>query len=272
MIENFEKWKAVRESESNEELNEIFGLSKLFKSFFKSLSEPMKKKVELLTKNIDNKTGKVKDAKELVNDLVSTFKSIADDKKADLKGMDTPEDIKTVIKEFILEIKAVFAASRVPYSAMIESEINEEDSALNEDLKSDFIDVMKSDDSDFEEMLEMWLDDWASSNGGDDVKSLEKAAIKMIDTMMKTFQKKIEGFGTERLEKLIALTSKNTNPKKSEIDSILKAKKDASKEVETPEGKQEFLDTIKDELKNIEVLKTKNADGSYDVTFKSVKL
>lgn len=270
-VQNFESWS----SSQTEEVNELFGLGKLFKSLFASFSEPLRKKVDLISKNVDSKTGKVRDAKELSNDLVNTFKIIADDKKADLKGGMQKEEIIKIVKEFITEVKAVFSASRVPFAAMVESLDAEEAEALMEDIKQDFHLVMTTDDEkEYEKYLDMWLDDWVKQSG-DDPKTLEKAAVKLIDTMITTFKKKVENFGPERLKKLIAMTEKNPDPKKEDIKKVLDekpAEKGEGEEVETEQGKEQFLAAIKKDLDTLDVEKIKHDDGSFDVVFKGVKL
>jgi len=277
-IDNFESWKNKLNESSDDELNEFLGLGKLVKSFFKSLTGPVQKKVQLITKNIDDKTGKVKDSKALVNELVLSFKLIADDKKADLKGTDGPEDVKKILKEFITEVKAVFAAARVPFNAMVESEELDYEDSLNEDLKSDFVVIMtKSSPEDFETYLDMFLDDWIKEKDQGDLKELEKESIKFIDTMMKTFETKIKNFGPQRLQSLITLVTKDENPKKEDIKKILSEKpstEDSSTETEvkTDDGKDQFFNAIKDNYKSLEMDKVENEDGSFDILIKGVKI
>lgn len=277
-IESYAAWeKRILESHTPEQINELFGLGKLLKSFFSSLSAPMKKNVELLTRNIDDKTGKVKDSKELGNDLVNTFKKIADDKKADLKDVDDVKMLKTVLKEFITDVRAVFVASRVPFTAMLESEDTEEVEILNEDLKTDFNEVMTNQKpEDFDGMLDMFLDGWIEKNGKTDLKALEKNATNFITNSMDKFSKKIKGFGPERLQKLVKLSTENTTPKKDEIKAILSDKTenatDKGEVVQTPQGKEQFIKAIDDLGKDAEIHKMKNKDGSYDVLIKDVEL
>lgn len=278
-IEKYDEWeKRILESSTPEQLNELFGLGKLLKSFFKSVSEPVRKNIDDISKNIDDKTGKVKDSKALANELVKTFAQIANDKKADLKGIDDVETLKTILKEFITDVRSVFVASRVPFTAMVaESEqVNEE--TLNEDLKADFQMVMtKTTPEEFDSYLDTFLDDWIIKNGKDDLKALEKNATRFISNMMDSFSKKVKAFGPERLDKLVKLSTENPAPKKEEVAQILDAEPDTTLKpgeeiVETPEGKAQFIKAIEDLGDDAEIHKMKNKDGSYDVLVKDVKL
>lgn len=279
-IQNFEDWKNA----SN--LDE--GLGSLIKSFFKSLSAPVKKKLDIVTKNINTKTGEVLNSKTLGNDLLSTFKEIANDKKADLKGVDSMDDVKVALKDFIKEIKTVFVAAKVPFTAMVESEEVEYTESLNEDLKADFSMIMKDtqmSEEDFDEYLDTFLDDWIEKNGGGDEASASKAASKFIDTMMTTFEKKLKAFGPNRLKKLIELTMKDPKAKKEDIQKIINSDDDGGEEekpgteiiedsetVQTPEGKKQFAQAIMDDSSELTFFKYKNEDGTFDVIVKNVKI
>ena len=314
-VSKFEEWNNVNESE---ELYEFLGLGKLVKAFVKSFSEPFRKKIEVLTKSIEDKTGKVKDATQLSSDLISTFKEISDDKKADLKGADDVDAIKDLLKDFIKEVKTVFSAAKVPYAAMLESEELDEDffDLLNEkkknkvkkpldqkpadkpldspekeepkeptkpaqNFKEDFKNLMtKVKTENFEDELSKFIDAWVESKG-DDLKKLKSEAEKLITTMMDTFKKKVKSFGSARLEKLVALTIKNPDPKAEEVKSIMdeKPEKDEDEEedgdrVETKDGQQEFIKAIENasDDRELKMYKTKNTDGSYDLTIKGIKL
>lgn len=277
-IESYDAWeKRILESSTPDELNEFFGLGKLLKSMFSKVSEPVKKNIEILTKNIDDKTGRIKNSKELSNELVKTFAQIANDKKADLKGVDDVATVKTVLKEFITDVRSVFVASRVPFTAMTESQISNEIELVNEDLKADFQMVMTGTKPDeFEGYLDTFLDDWIVKNGKTDLKALEQNATKFISTMMDTFTKKVKAFGPERLEKLVKLSTDNPTPKKEDVKEIVTSKVEDTKPgeevVETPEGKAQFVKAITDLGADAEIHKIKNKEGSYDVLIKNVKL
>lgn len=268
-IDNFSSWN----QKGYEEINEFFGLGKLLKSFFRSLSEPVKKRIDLITKNIDSKTGAVKNSTELSNELYNSFKSISDDKQADLKNVDNLDDIKKILKEFITEVKAVFVASRVPFTAMVENNQTDFYESLNEDLKQDFSMIMKdTTEKEFDEYLDIFLTDWLEKNNGN-VKQVSSKASKFIETMMETFKKKIKFFGPDRLEKLILL-SNNKDIKPQDVQKILNDESSSESEVETSEGKKQFLDAISSNLTKgkISVFKLKNEDGSFNITFKNVEL
>ena len=243
---------------SDREINEIFGLGKLLKSLYGKVTEPVKKKIELFSKNIDSKTGEVTDAKELANDLTSTFKEIADDKKADLRGVDSVDTVKKVLKEFFTDIKAVFSAARVPFSSMLQDVKPVKESFLNEGLQEDFSAMMSLSDSDaFEKGLDPFVDAWVEKNGGNDTKKLEAAATKFIDTMMGTFEKKISAFGTKRLKSLIALMTKNPTAKAEDVKKVISEEGENveidmndGEEVETDKGKKQILDAIGKSVKD----------------------
>ena len=303
-IQKYEDWQSIRESE---ELNEIFGLGELFKSLFKRLTEPARKSVEIVTKNIDNETGKVKDVKVLANNLMKALSTIAKDKIADLHGLTHPVDIKPILAEFINEVKGVFFAARIPFNTMtiefpeqkslgkhlkdwfkVEMEDSFDESeefkidetevvAFFESLQHDFDQLMTATPKkEFKDTLDMFLDDWIEKNGstGD---NLREASIKFIKTMMKTFEDKIIRFGPERLEKLIALTTKKKTPKKEEVKAVLTSIKDHESDededgekVTTKTGKNQFLKAIRNGDPTI--TKKHNKDGTVDLIIKGVKL
>lgn len=294
-IQKFEDWK----NEKPHQLNE--GFFDFLKSIFASLSEPVKKKVEIITDRIDKKTGRVNDAKQLAEDLLSTFKLIADDKKADLKGETEWKEIQKVLKEFIIEIKAVFVAAKVPFRSMVlesidimeEDEINEKKNQKDpEDQNSDgndhdhkdieqkakalteeFTELMTSTmkQKDFEKALDKFLSDWIDVKFG---KNLVKEASKFIDNLLATFKKKIQYFGPERLQSLIELSTKNPNAKKADIEKALKAvqKTAGVKKVTSDEYREKYLEAIKKNSDTLVMTMMKNKDGSHDITFKNVKI
>lgn len=307
-IKNFKDWQ-LNENSQDEQLNEFLGLGKLLKAFFKSLSEPVRKKVEIISKNIDDKTGKIKDSKTLMNDLLGTFKTIADDKKADLKGVDDVDTFKDIMKEFMTEIKAVFSAARIPFSAIAESEIEEFDEFVDiiteEELNEKksrkqrkeekaaqtgqkpaapkptnknvtLAEVMtKTSPEEFDSQVDSFLDTWIEKNGGNkDVKKLETEGTKLIDTMMKKFETKIKEFGPERIQKLIKLATKNPEPKKEEIKQALEEKPEDKLEgtpVETDAGKQQIMKAVEKALKDgNEMLKIKDGDA-WNIVIKGVQ-
>ena len=297
-IQKFEDWQSIKESE---ELNEIFGLGEFFKSLFKSLTEPARKRMEIVTKNIDDKTGEVKDVKALANNLMKTLQVISKDKIADLHGLTHPEDIKPVLQEFITDVKGIFFAARIPFNTMTlefpeqkslgkhlkdwfyaesmdESEkfdISESEIvAFFENLQQDFDVLMTATpQKEFKQTLEIFLDDWMKKNGGSGDK-LREASIKFIKTMMKTFEDKITRFGPERLEKLIALTIKKKTPKKDEVKAVLDSVKGEDDEdgekVTTTRGKSQFLKAIRNG--NPTITKKHNKDGTIDLVIKGIEL
>jgi hypothetical protein len=261
------------------QLNEFLGIGKMLKSVFKRASEPTRKRIETITKNFDSSTGKISDAKDLANDLVTTFKEIANDKKIDLKDVDSIDTVKEVMKEFLTDIKVVFAAARIPFMAMI-AESHKMAFSINEGLKEDFGNLMTSKDG-FEENLNRFINAWVKKNGGKDVKKVSAEASKFIDALMYSFEKKINSFGPDRLRKLVALSGKKDASNK-DVEEILKSKDDDDKEskddkdgkeVKTEKGKKQFIDAAKDAIENgAEVRKISNSDGSYDLIIMGVKL
>ena len=279
-IQKFDNW--------NNELNEFLGLKKLLGSMFSHISEPIRKRVEEISNSIDAKTGELKDARGLYDSIISTLKKIVDDKKADLKGLgeDDKDEVKEILTEFLLDVKAVFAAARVPYSSlMLESDSIDEIEKLNEDLKGDFRLVMtKATPEEFKKKLSDWIDQWMDSKR-DDIqdRGLGSVASMFIDNLVDNFKKKIKAFGPERLKKLVELTNKNSNPSHEEVKQILKEtpkpedKKTADSKTEIPvktiKGKKEFLNAIQNNLKSIAAIKKHNdQEDTYDITFKGIKL
>ncbi len=276
-LQTFETWGKIH----NNELNEIFGIGNLIKSWLKNLSEPVKKKIDVMAQNIDKETGKIIDYKDHINNLISTFKNIAQDKKADLKDVDDIRTVKDIMKEFLTDIRAVFVAARIPFMSMIDESTNlNYYEVLNEDLKLEFSNTMTlASPENFEKSLNAWIDKWIDKHGKNNLKNVEKQATDFIGNMMTAFEKKIRSFSSERLEKLVDLSNSNKekSPKNEEIIEILKdttEKEKVGKEkmVKTIDGKKQFISAIQSNLEDLEMFKTINSDGTYDITIKDIEL
>ena len=270
-------------SESNHKLYEFLGLGKLFKTLFASVSKPLQHRIETIQKNINSKTGKILNIQELIDTLVKTFQDITDTKVADLKHIDDVKMVKTVLKEFLTEIRVVFSAARIPFSAIIliddpniheprgsfkdmlksvigkdkgdvkrktsteeasseTEEANEsilslydelmfeetyfsDDEDIFEGLKNEFSEIMNIEHpEEFDEQISDFIDEWVEQNDTGNIKELENHAIYFVKSLMKSFKRKISEFGKERLEALIALSSKDKKPTDTEVQTIMGSK------------------------------------------------
>lgn len=106
------------------------------------------------------------------------------------------------------------------------------------------------------------IKDWILSN----IYTTERAK-NLILKISKTFKKKIDDLKEGRLKKILDDARSGSISSKSAL-----SKKGDYEKVETKDGKEQFLDKAIADMDNLEILKKKNPDGSYNLSIKGINL
>ena len=282
-VHNFDDWI----------LNE--GLGSLMKSFFGKLSNdisrPVKDGIVKIQKAIDTKTGEIK-TKDLLSQIDASLDSISKSTQEKLDKAEEEKDFKSAMKNFLSNLKALFVAANIPLEGLVKDpnkfdmgswskneNFSIEGTSINEkffigDMEKSFVDLIKVEDpAKFETALDEFVDDWTQSYGREyawdkeaNMEKVKKSFVDFSTTLLDSFKKKLAKLSAEDLTKVVTAGSK-----KPESDKGIDLK--AAKEVETSDGKKQFLKALEELTGEETMLKIPGkTQGTYDIVIKGVKI
>ena len=297
------KMKSFNDFVKEKELNEFWGLGDLFKSFLSSFSEPVKQKIESISKSLDH-SGKIKDAIEYKKTLISSFDSVVQDSKADIKSAEKSDDVKNALKDFFMGIKGVFVAAKLPLMGILaakppvaepktEEPVATSESFVNEGIftakpimasdetRGAFTKMMNSSDGkQFDTNYSTFFKAWASEFEND-VEKVKSASTDVIDKLMKALSTKVDAYSPDKLKALVELQSKSKEPLSA--DAVSNAKSDSNstdagpidltkaEKVKTSGGKDQLLKAAEKSGLKMEKIPGKE-EGTYDLIIRGVKV